>query len=166
METTKIATVKEIFNHIQKLNPEVSEVSSLGSYVSQSAQMVSDSLFNEAIESVSTDSLAYSILIKRNLLSEKQLWVISFELQKNQVYASKLKKENDYTEARYQQKKDESKQKLTANKENSQSLLDQVKSNGRKLADYYLFVKSNKKFAKEFYSKKFTQESVNSFLSL
>jgi hypothetical protein len=60
----------------------------------------------------------------------------------------------------------ENKAKLAANKEATQSVLDYVKSNGYKLADYYQFLKSNKKFAKEFYSKKYTMGSANEFMNI
>ena len=58
------------------------------------------------------------------------------------------------------------KAKLSANKEATQSVLDYVKSNGYKLADYYQFLKTTKKYAKEFYSKKFTMESANEFMNM
>jgi hypothetical protein len=60
----------------------------------------------------------------------------------------------------------ENKAKLAANKEATQSILDLVKSNGYKLADYYQFLKTTKKYAKEFYSKKFTMESANEFMNM
>jgi hypothetical protein len=60
----------------------------------------------------------------------------------------------------------ENKAKLAANKEATQSVLDLVKSNGYKLADYYSFLKSNKKYAKEFYSKRYTMESANEFMNI
>jgi hypothetical protein len=64
------------------------------------------------------------------------------------------------------QKAEAQKEKLAANKAKSSDVLAQVKAAGKLLKDYYAFVKSNKKFASEFYSKKFTQLSVNAFLSI
>lgn len=69
-------------------------------------------------------------------------------------------------EAKKDQKANESKTKLNANKQASADVLAAVKSAGKKLGDYYAFVKSNKKFAREFFSKKFTIESVDAFLSI
>lgn len=69
-------------------------------------------------------------------------------------------------QAKADQKANEIKQKLANNKDASSDLLAQVKKSGKKLADYYSFVKSNKQFAKEFYSKSFSQKSVDAFLSL
>lgn len=64
------------------------------------------------------------------------------------------------------QKSDDRKDKLAANKAASSDVLLSVKAAGKKLADYYAFVKADRKFAREFYSKKFTTLSVNAFLSL
>jgi hypothetical protein len=69
-------------------------------------------------------------------------------------------------ELRKDRKIAENKAKLAANKEATQSVLDLVKSNGYKLADYYQFLKTTKKYAKEFYSKKFTMESANEFMNM
>ena len=68
-------------------------------------------------------------------------------------------------EVKANQKAEKNKAKLSANKEASSDVLAQIKSAGKLLKDYYAFVKSNKQFAREFFSKKFTQESVNAFLT-
>lgn len=68
-------------------------------------------------------------------------------------------------EVRADQKITETKAKLSANKAATQPVLDFVKSNGHKLADYYEFLKKNKKYAREFYSKKYTSESASAFLN-
>jgi hypothetical protein len=69
-------------------------------------------------------------------------------------------------ELRKDRKIAENKSKLAANKEATQSVLDYVKSNGYKLADYYQFLKTTKKYAKEFYSKKYTMGSANEFMNI
>lgn len=63
------------------------------------------------------------------------------------------------------QKLNEQKDKLSANKEASKDVLATIKGAGLLLKDYYAFIKSNKKYAREFYSKKFTQESANLFIN-
>lgn len=63
------------------------------------------------------------------------------------------------------QKINEQKNKLSANKDASKDVLATIKSAGLLLKDYYAFLKSNKKYAREFYSKKFTQESANLFIN-
>ena len=44
-------------------------------------------------------------------------------------------------------------------------VLKHVKAQGRKLGDYYKFVKSNKGFAREFFSKKYTMDSAIAFIN-
>ena len=160
-----MATVKQIFNEIEDLNPQTSTISSLGSYVSQSAQMVSDSIYKEVLSFLPEDSLAYKILTSSERYTEKQLWVISYELEKNADFNKMVSERISSREAKTKAKLEASKLKLQANKAGSQDVLDFVKNNGKKLADYYAFIKKNKKYAREFYSKKFTMESANEFLS-
>jgi len=161
-------TVNHIYNEIKGINPSISTISSLGDYVSNSAQMVADSIYKECIMNVPEDSLAYKILFGNNSrgYSEKQIWVIAFELLKNEEYASKIGADIERRNMISNQKAEESKTKLTANKSASQPVLDFVKSNGKKLADYYSFLKKNKQFAREFYSKKFSNESALQFINL
>lgn len=159
------ATVKQIFAEISYLNPSVSNISSLGGYVSQSSQIVADSICSEIIGYLPKNTLAYKIITSAQKFTEKQLWVIAFELVKNDEYAEKLGDKIDERTSNLNAKTEENKAKLASNKENSQNVLDFVKSNGKLLKDYYSFVKSNKKFGREFFSKKFTMESANSFLN-
>lgn len=161
----KMATVKQIFNEIEGLNPQTSTISSLGSYVSQSSQMVSDSIYKEVLSFLPKDSLAYKILTGSERYSDKQLWAISYELEKNSEFNKMVSERIAIREAKTNAKLEASKSKLQANKAGSQSILDYIKENGKKLADYYEFVKKNKKYSREFYSKKFTIESANEFLS-
>lgn len=160
-----MTTAKQIYNEIKGLNPDSSTISSLGSFVSQSSQMACDSLYKEVISYLPTSSLAYSILTSSQRYSEKQLWVIAFELEKNEEYNVLVSNRIELREARVNAKIDAQKSKLSANKENSQNVLDFVKQNGYKLADYYSFVKGTRKYANEFYSKKFTMESANNFIT-
>lgn len=160
-----MATAKQIYNEIKGLNPDYSTVSSLGSFVSQSSQMACDSLYKEVIAYLPANSLAYTIMTSSQSYSEKQLWVISFELEKSEEYNVLVSSRIALREARVNAKVDVQKSKLSANKENSQSVLDLVKQNGYKLADYYEFVKRTKKYASEFYSKKFTMTSAQEFIT-
>ncbi|MCL1867655.1 MAG: hypothetical protein FWF72_01720 [Paludibacter sp.] len=159
------ATVKQIFNKIQGLNPTTSTVSSIGTFVTNQAQQVSDMILRETISFLPKKSLAYKIATSANKFTDKQLWVIAFELEKNAEYSEILGSELERIKRVEKRKIEESKAKLSENKENSQNVLDFVKSNGKKLTDYYEFVKKNKKYAKEFYSKKFTMTSANEFCS-
>mgnify|MGYP001016896402 FL=1 len=159
------ATAKQIFSEIQTLKPIVSTVSSLGSFVTEFNQSVSDMVARNLMVFIPENTLAYKIISTSTRFTDKQLWVIAFELEKNEDYATelgeKLAIENDREEA----KRQESKSKLANNKADTQNVLDYVKENGKLLKDYYSFLKSSKQYKKEFFSKKFTMESANEFLN-
>ena len=157
--------VKDIYNRIENLNPESTTISSLGSFVSDTDRMVQESIYNEVLNNIPADSLAYTILTGSDKYSSKQLWVIAYELLKNEEYVSKIGAELNREEAIARQKENASKAKLNANKKEAQPVKDYIKENGALLKDYYAFVKSTKQFRKEFYSKKFTMESANAFLN-
>ena len=156
---------KDIYNRIEGLNPNLTTISSLGSFVSQSQRMVQQYTYNEVIKNIPADSLAYTILTSSDSYSSKQIWVIAYELMKNEAYVSMVTQEINRAALIANRKEEERKNKLASNKAGSQSVLDFVKENGKLLKDYYAFVKKNKKFAREFYSKKFTFESAEAFLS-
>lgn len=160
------ATVKQVFEAIQTLNASSNQISSIGSYVSASDRMISESKHSEIRPFLPENSLAYKILESNSFrYSDKQLWVIAYELVKNDEYTTQLCEKITARNSEEEFNKAYQKAKLTANKAGSQEVLDFVKSNGRKLGDYYAFVKSTKKFAREFYSKKYTMESANEFLN-
>jgi adenylate kinase family enzyme len=160
------ATVKQIFNYIGGLNPSVSTVSSIGNFVSSQNEQLADATLRECIENVPKDSLAYKILTSTvNRFSEKQLWVIAFELEKNEEFANMVGGFYKEINARENFKIERKAAKLSTNKEASQPVLDFIKSNGKKLADYYDFLKKNKSYKREFYSKNFSMDSANEFLS-
>lgn len=161
-----MANVSNIFNYIQGMNPRVNTISSLGSYVDSQSQQVAEMVRREVADAIiNRDSLAYKIASTSSRFSEKQLWVIAYELVNNAEYAQKVEDYYNELARREEAKREASRAKLAANKENSQGVLDYVKANGRLLKDYYQFVKSNRKFAREFYSKKFTMDSANAFLA-
>ena len=159
------ATVKQIFEKIRLINPSTNSVSSVGNYVSSAEQLASDSFRQEIKSFLPANSLAYAIINKDCNLSEKQLWVIAFELLKNEDFVNKISAEIDREDIIYNQKIEASKAKLNANKSASQEFLNLVKSNGLKLADYYSWLKKSV-YKKEFYSKKFSDKSVNEFINL
>ena len=162
-----MANVKNIFGYIQGMNPTVTTISSMGSFVENRNQQVADMAVREVIDAIENhDSLAYKIATSTTrFFSEKQLWVIAYELMKNKEFVAMV--ENFYAEIERKEnaKREASRQKLAANKANSQNVLDYVKAQGRKLGDYYKFVKSNKGFAREFFSKKYTMESAIAFIN-
>ena len=159
------ATVKQIFNDIQNLNPTSNTVSSLGTFVTEQSRNIAESFQREVLSNVSESSLAHKILMKSETFTEKQLWVIAYELLKNDAYATKLGAEIAERGAKENTKIQASKDKMANNKANTQDVLDFVKSTGKLLKDYYSFLKSNRQYKREFFSKKFTMESANEFLS-
>lgn len=119
--TLKTATVKQIFNHISMLNPTVSEISSMGRFVSATNQQVSDDIRSEILNSVSENSLAYKIAHTANQFTDKQLWVIAFELEKNEEFGLKLAQNIDSIKRRKNAKKQ-------AKKDANQAILESLKS--------------------------------------
>jgi len=161
-------TIKDIYNQVSYINPSVSTVSSIGDFVEESSRQAAAYSRRKLIDYVSNDSLAFKILTSnlKDFFTEKQMWVIAYELQKNAEYVAKLQAELEVRERRAEAKAEASKAKLNANKEASQEVLDFVKSSKKLLKDYYAFVKKNKKYSKEYYSKKFTLESATEFVNL
>lgn len=159
------ATVKQVFFNIELLNPYTSDVSSLGSIITEQSRQVSDMVYREVLSNVSEDSLAYKILTGSTTYSEKQLWVIAYELLKNDTYVTQLGAEIAQREVRSNARKQASKDKLKDNKASTQNILDYIKANGKLLKDYYNFLKSSKQYSREFFLKKFTAESANEFIN-
>ncbi|EJU32214.1 MULTISPECIES: hypothetical protein [Capnocytophaga] len=160
-------TIKDIYNDVSYINPSVSTISSIGDYIEESNRQVAQSERNRISEYLPQGSLAHKIITENlnDFFSDKQLWVIAYELQKNEAYVTNLSNEIERREQAAERKAAASKAKLSANKEGSQEVLDFVKSNKKLLKDYYVFLKSNKKYSKEFYSKKFTFESAKEFIN-
>lgn len=159
------ATVKQIFLNIQCLNPTTSTISSLGTFVTNQAEQVSEMVYREVLNNIPENTVAYKILTGSNRYSEKQLWAIAYELLKNEAYATQVGVEFAQREAKENAKIQTSKDKLANNKAATQNVLDYVKENGKLLKDYYSFLKSHRQYKREFFSKKFTMESANAFLN-
>lgn len=161
-------TVKDIYNQVSYINPSVSTVSSIGSFVEEMNRQVANSFRSKLMAYLPTSSLAHKIISEnlKDFFSEKQMWVIAYELQKNAEYVAKLQAELEADKREAEAKAAATKAKLNANKEASQEVLNFVKSSKKLLKDYYAFVKKNKKYSKEYYSKKFTLESATEFVNL
>lgn len=158
-----------IFNRIQSMNPSVSTVSSIGSFISSQNEQVAEMVTNNIIKLLPSDSLAYKIATSiSSRFTEKQLWVIAFELEKNEDYKKELETEYSHQAFKASAKHTASVLKLSANKEASTDVLKSIKDVGKKLGDYYAFLKNSKdrSFTKEFYSKKYSQISADTFISL
>lgn len=159
-------TFDNILRDIDILNPSESIVSSLGSFVSPMHRQMADDKCIELQKIVDHNSLAYKILTSTEHFSHKQLCVITYELLKHEDYCKKVNEFYDKIDREELQKQEDSAMRLANNKKNSQPVLDYVKQNGKLLKDYYQFLKSTRKFAKEFYSKRFSMESAQEFINL
>ncbi len=156
----------EIIRYLKGMNETQSNISSLGVFVTPLHRQVAQSVRNEIKSMLSDNSTTYNIVNSdTSVFSYSQLALIADELMSNEVFVNKVVSEADYARRRYEAKVMESKNKKSANKAASADFLKQVKDAGKNLADYYTFVKKNKAYAREFYSKKFTQESVTAFLN-
>jgi hypothetical protein len=83
-----------IFNEIKGINPSTTTVSSIGTVVTSQNQQIADNLLGDVIKNLTTDSLAYKIATSTtNCFTEKQLWVIAYELLKNADYCKKIENE-------------------------------------------------------------------------
>jgi hypothetical protein len=167
MTKVKEVKVKEVFNYVQRLNAKTSTVSSMGSFVTDLNQQVSDSLRKEVMGYLSESSLAYKIVFNTDRFSEKQLWVVAFELVKSTEFCETVT--NFYNEINHKQnlKVDAEKRKLAANKVASANVLTSIKSAGKKLGDYYQWLNTKgNKYRSEYFSKKYSFNSANEFLAI
>jgi hypothetical protein len=84
-------SVVDIFNRVSRINPKGYSVSSMGRVVTPMAQQLADNAIQEILPYLPKKSLAWKILTSGQIyFSEKQRWVISFELLKNEKYVSKF----------------------------------------------------------------------------
>lgn len=116
-KTTTSVTPKDVYNDIRFINPSQSVVSSLGSVVTQQDKQLAESEKRRIVKFLPKDSLAYKILSERDSFSDKQLWVIAYELVKNKDYQKHLakrieeiNKQISYEQARKSAKKQARKQ--------------------------------------------------------
>ena len=159
------STVKLVFDELNYLNPRCEN-----GYPSQSDDMMADITYRDAHQALymtAPNSLAYKILTdNKGRFSAKQLWVIAYELVKIDAYTAKIVEAHERELRRIEGAKNSAKAKLAANKEASADVLATIKAAGKKLADYYKFLNSVKDYRKEYYSKKYSMNSAQAFISL
>lgn len=115
-KTSTSIKVGNIFDDIKAINPNVSEISSIGSFTSEQDRQVAESVRVKILKYLPDNSLASKILKTSNKLSDKQLWVVAYELQKNEDYVSDLSERNEKLkrEVAYQKKKRSDKRRKRA----------------------------------------------------
>lgn len=111
-------TVKEIFADVNHINPNSVVVSSMGEVITEMHRQVAQAHVNNLRGYLPENSLAFKILIgnDKDFYTEKQMWVIAYELEKNSEYCEQLGKEIAERERKAEAKKEASKAKLQANK--------------------------------------------------
>lgn len=155
-----MATVKQIFGSIDnaKVNYIMSAFPFNGRTVEQWNQVLEAR--GELRQYVNDGTLAATLLESDAHLSVKQLWVIAYALVNNAEYCKNI----DAANTANNNKRAASKAKVKANKEASNDVLAEVKAAGKLLKDYYAWLKVSN-FKKEFFSKKYSQASVDAYLA-
>ena len=143
-----MANIRAIYEHVAMLNPKGG---SRGKNTA-SDKIVADVIYKEVISKVSKSSLAYKILTSSKFYTEKQLWAITYEIERNM----NTPKQNINTDIVI---------KAETNKTNNKEILAAIKQAGYTLGAYYEFVKQNTEYRHEFYSKSFTNKSITAFIS-
>lgn len=86
--------VAQIFNNIKMMNPKSTMISSMGEIITEDAKQTAQYVINETVEYLPAESLAMKIIREGNWpFTEKQLWVIAYELVKNPEYVAKMEAE-------------------------------------------------------------------------
>lgn len=94
-------TVKDIFNYVKIINPAQHTSSSMGRYSTSLDNQIADNAIKEISEYLPKESLARKVLFDvRGRYTEKQLWVISYELMKSADFVA-------FMESRKAEKEDE-----------------------------------------------------------
>lgn len=166
--------VKDVFNDISLINTTTNTISSLGTYASNLSIQISDDKIREIKSLIPEGSLAYKILnddrnfnLRRGFsFSDKQRWVVAYELMKNKKYTNRLGEEKYKNRINEESKRIIQNTKLKSNKSASQPYLDMIKQNKKKLGDYYKWLNNrDNKYRKEYFSKKYSLDSVKAFLN-
>ncbi len=87
----------QVLDFTKCINAKSSTISSIGDFITEQQQNLADSRISEILAMVSENSLAYKILMgKQSIFTDKQVWVVYFEIMKNAEAISKI--ENFYAE--------------------------------------------------------------------
>lgn len=152
--------INHLFNYASMMNPSVSEVSSIGTFVSASSRQLADAVSNEIFAELPEGSLAHKIMkSSTGRFTDKQLWVIAFELQKNDEFTKKVV--DFYEQPTWQEVKKAAKREKEGNESNEAKAI--VKNAGRKLDDYYNYLKVN--YKREYYSKRYSVYTATNFVN-
>lgn len=145
-------TVADVFSYISSLR-----VDDRRFIDTTNAYMVADMVAREVAAFLPTGTLAHTIFTTASNLSDKQLWVISYELIKCAPFTYIVF--DAITRDRV-----EAENKAAAKKANADQVLSEIKAS-RKMAAFTRWIKTSQ-FKKEFWSGKYTEQSVSAFMAL
>lgn len=118
MKTQVQISVKDCFKQASMMNAKSMTVSSLGNIVTEQSRQIADFSTNEIKGFLPKESLAYTIVSEcTGNFSEKQLWVVAYELFKNEEYKTKLAEEKEEMDFAEECKKASRRAKRQAKKE-------------------------------------------------
>lgn len=87
-------TVKDAFSYLAMLTPKENTSSSMGKYVSSLDQQMADKVFKEVADFIPDDTLAHKILFGNKTYTDKQRWVIAYELMKSKDFVKMMDERN------------------------------------------------------------------------
>ena len=152
-------TVGDVRNYISSLNTNRRDLIDL-----TSAGNVADMISREVADCLTAGTLAHTIFTTAANFSDKQLWVLAYELIKSPKFTRIV---FDYVTRDRLDREQEAAQKaakMAANKQASEEVLAPIRA-ARKLGAFEAWIKKSQ-YKKEFWSGKITAASVNAFLSL
>lgn len=125
-------TVKDIFNYVRIINPAQHSSSSFGSYSTAMDNQIADGAIKEISDYLPEGTLARQILMEtRGRYTDKQLWVISYELLKSESFVAFMearKAEREEEEAYEKAKRAIKARKRKEKKERAEKVAEEIES--------------------------------------
>ena len=128
-QSNKEINPSTIFNEISLLNPKSTVISSIGEIVTKESKQLAEFVRKEIVEYIPNNTTAMSIIKRGYPFSDKQLWVIAYELFKNPEYITKIKKDIEDRRNREEQKRAKNKAKRAEKQKSKKDLVELVKKN-------------------------------------
>ena len=152
-------TVADVFNYINNINVSQRDNMNYNNDVTYAYYVQRDMK-----KHIPAGTLAHTIFFSTARLTEKQLWVIAYELVKSPAFTRIVF--DCITRDRIEAEQEAARKaaKMAANKQASEEVLAPIRA-ARKLGAFEAWIKKSQ-YKKEFWSGKITQASVNAFLSL
>lgn len=124
----------QILDFTKCINAKSSTISSIGDFITEQQQNLADSRISEILAMVSENSLAYKILMgKQSIFTDKQVWVVYFEIMKNAEAISKI--ENFYAEIAKAEFRKSKKSEKSVLKTNAKKSVEKIANANAELAE-------------------------------